>query len=45
MASVLACFTIDKAKDENGNEIEINNDYEESALLVWVYNLLKVLKR
>ncbi|KAH9480332.1 Cytochrome P450 monooxygenase 98 [Psilocybe cubensis] len=34
IASVLACFTIDKAKDENGNEVEINNDYEESALLV-----------
>jgi len=29
IASVLACFDIGYAKDENGNEVEINDDYEE----------------
>ncbi|KAF4620344.1 hypothetical protein D9613_001208 [Agrocybe pediades] len=29
MASVLSCFDIGYAKDENGNDIEIKDDYEE----------------
>ncbi|PPQ86501.1 hypothetical protein CVT25_008245 [Psilocybe cyanescens] len=33
IASVLACFTIDKVKDKDGNNIEIDNNYEESSLL------------
>lgn len=36
IASVLACFTIEKAKDKSGNEIEVDTTYEESGLLMWV---------
>ncbi|CAA7263105.1 unnamed protein product [Cyclocybe aegerita] len=31
IASVLACFTIGKAKDEHANEIEINDEYEDNG--------------
>ncbi|KAF9553641.1 cytochrome P450 [Agrocybe pediades] len=33
MVSVLACFNIGKAKDENGNYIEIDDEYEEFGLI------------
>ncbi|KAH9478383.1 Cytochrome P450 monooxygenase COX2 [Psilocybe cubensis] len=33
MASVLACFNVVKAKDDNGNEIEINHEIEDLGLL------------
>ncbi|KAF4621051.1 hypothetical protein D9613_001199 [Agrocybe pediades] len=33
MASVLACFNIDNAKDENGNCIEIDDTFEEMGLV------------
>ncbi|KDR84601.1 hypothetical protein GALMADRAFT_56030 [Galerina marginata CBS 339.88] len=33
MASVLACFDISKAKDEFGNEIEVNGEYEDFGLV------------
>ncbi|PPR05573.1 hypothetical protein CVT24_002791 [Panaeolus cyanescens] len=32
-ASILACFTLGKAKDENGDEIEISDDVHEIGLL------------
>ncbi|KAF8890287.1 cytochrome P450 [Gymnopilus junonius] len=34
IASVLACFNIEKAKDEFGNDIDINDDFDEFGLLV-----------
>ncbi|PPQ81783.1 hypothetical protein CVT25_013670 [Psilocybe cyanescens] len=34
MASTLACFTMSKAKDADGNEIEVDTNYEESGLLM-----------
>ncbi|KAH9475493.1 Cytochrome P450 monooxygenase COX2 [Psilocybe cubensis] len=34
IASVLACFNIEKAKDKLGNEIEVDTSYEESGLLM-----------
>ncbi|KAF9552595.1 cytochrome P450 [Agrocybe pediades] len=33
MVSVLACFDIEKPKDENGNYIEMDDEYEEFGLL------------
>ncbi|PPQ81933.1 hypothetical protein CVT25_013781 [Psilocybe cyanescens] len=36
IASVLACFSIKKAQDEEGNEIEINHDYHEFGLMRYV---------
>ena len=33
MVSVLACFNIGKARDQNGEEIEIDDEYEEFGLL------------
>ncbi|KAF8889559.1 cytochrome P450 [Gymnopilus junonius] len=33
MASVLACFNIEKAKDEFGNEIGIKDDYDDFGIL------------
>ncbi|KAJ3492518.1 hypothetical protein NLJ89_g11218 [Agrocybe chaxingu] len=33
IASILVCFDIRKAKDEFGNEIEINGDYEDLGLI------------
>ncbi|KAH9478395.1 Cytochrome P450 monooxygenase 98 [Psilocybe cubensis] len=34
MATTLACFTMSKAKDANGKEIEVDTNYEESGLLI-----------
>ncbi|KAF8883611.1 cytochrome P450 [Gymnopilus junonius] len=34
VASVLACFTIEKAKDDSGNEIEIPDDYDDLGALL-----------
>ncbi|PPQ97018.1 hypothetical protein CVT26_001123 [Gymnopilus dilepis] len=34
MASVLACFKLEESKDEFGNEIEINDDFDESGLMI-----------
>ncbi|PPQ90225.1 LOW QUALITY PROTEIN: hypothetical protein CVT25_012934 [Psilocybe cyanescens] len=34
IASVLACFTIEKSRDKDGKEIEIDTTYEESGLLM-----------
>jgi len=33
IVSVLACFDIEKLKDKDGNEIEINDEYEEFGLI------------
>ncbi|CAA7263055.1 unnamed protein product [Cyclocybe aegerita] len=33
IVSVLACYNIGKAKDEHGNEIEINDEYVDSGLI------------
>ncbi|PPQ87341.1 hypothetical protein CVT25_002091 [Psilocybe cyanescens] len=35
IASVIACFDITKSKDENGNDIDINDDILDSGLLKW----------
>uniref|UniRef100_A0A8H8CFI8 Uncharacterized protein n=1 Tax=Psilocybe cubensis TaxID=181762 RepID=A0A8H8CFI8_PSICU len=37
MVSVLACFNIVKAKDANGNEIDINNEIEDLGLIQYVF--------
>ncbi|KAJ3505896.1 hypothetical protein NLJ89_g7171 [Agrocybe chaxingu] len=34
IVSILACFNIGKAKDEFGNEIEVNGKYDDDGLLV-----------
>jgi len=36
MVSVLACFNIEKARDQNGEEIEIDDEYEEFGLFRYV---------
>ena len=36
MVSVLACFSIGKAKDEFGNEIELNDEYDTTGFLTYV---------
>ena len=36
MVSVLAMFDISKARDEFGNEIEINDEYSTSGMLTYV---------
>jgi len=33
MASVLACFNMTKAKDEHGNEIEIDDTFEDFGVV------------
>ncbi|PPQ72452.1 hypothetical protein CVT24_003118 [Panaeolus cyanescens] len=33
IASVVACFTLRKPKDEHGNEIEINHEFDEDGIL------------
>lgn len=33
---MLACFNVEKSKDEFGNEIEINNDYDDFGVLRYV---------
>ncbi|KAF9553642.1 cytochrome P450 [Agrocybe pediades] len=33
IVSILACFNIEKAKDENGNYIEIDDEYEEHGVI------------
>lgn len=33
IASVLTCFSIKRARDKDGNEIEINHDYLEFGLM------------
>jgi len=35
-ANVLACFDLGKARDEAGNEIEINDDYNDLGLITYV---------
>ncbi|KDR82203.1 hypothetical protein GALMADRAFT_135566 [Galerina marginata CBS 339.88] len=37
IASVLASFNISKAKDESGNDIEINDEYEDLSLIQHVF--------
>jgi len=36
IANVLACFDLGKARDEAGNEIEINDDYNDLGLITYV---------
>ena len=36
IASVLASFSIEKCKDELGNEIEVNHDYADVAIFLYV---------
>ena len=36
MVSVLAMFDISKAKDKDGNEIEINDEYSTFGMLTYV---------
>jgi len=33
MVCVLACFNIDHAKDDNGNIIEINDEFEDIGII------------
>ena len=40
IASILAAFTVSKAKDENGKDIEIEGDYCDSGLITLVSFLL-----
>ena len=37
IASVLAMFNISKARDEHGNEIEINDKYSTFGMLTYVF--------
>ena len=37
IVSVLAMFDISKAKDEFGNEIEINDEYSTFGMLTYVF--------
>ena len=41
IASVLAMFNISKARDEHGNEIEINDEYSTFGMLTYVFFLKK----
>jgi len=36
IANVLACFDLGKARDEAGNKIEINDDYNDLGLITYV---------
>lgn len=45
MATTLACFTMLKAKDVNGKEIDVDTSYEESGLLMWVNSLIMFANR
>jgi hypothetical protein len=36
ITSFLACFNIDKAKDKDGNEIEVDEKFSEMGLLTFV---------
>ncbi|PPQ91910.1 hypothetical protein CVT25_001186 [Psilocybe cyanescens] len=36
IASVIACFDITKSKDEHGNDIEIDDGFEDCGVIKWV---------
>jgi len=38
IVSFLACFNIDKARDESGNEIEIDGTYYDLGVIRYVFN-------
>lgn len=38
IASVLACFNLRKPKDENGQEMEISDEFEEEGLMGCVHS-------
>ena len=38
IASILATFTFSKARDEEGNEIEIDDEFYDSGLITSVLN-------
>ena len=38
IASILAAFTFSKARDEEGNEIEIDDEFYDSGLITSVLN-------
>jgi len=40
IVSFLACFNIGKARDELGNEIEIDGAYSDVGLIRYVFELL-----
>lgn len=40
IASILATFTFSKAKDKDGNEIEIEGDFYDSGVVTSVFNVL-----